>query len=198
MGKFPKKLIKQFRGQVPTKFPVANTGGRGRFALSRMGQQQKAETKEKRIMAKTVKDIQKAWETVKAELEVFDTPVNAKGDTYTRYVWDNECEALKQFWKDFDIKSRKALGLTAHKVGDDLLIYELGFDISKKKATPKKAKSVALKGGTPRGEWADKRVAKKSKAVKEANVAKDLTKQDIADILALVMEKVFQDLGLAE
>ena len=140
------------------------------------------------------KDIKKAWETVKAELEVFDTPVNAKGDTYTRYVWDNECEALRQFWREFDIKSRKALGITAHKVGDDLLIYELGFDLSKSKSG--KTKGKTLKGGTPREKWADKRVAKKSKAKEEEKVANKLTKKELADVLALAMEKVFQDLNL--
>ena len=140
------------------------------------------------------KDIKKAWETVKAELEVFDTPVTAKGESYTRYVWDNECEALKQFWKEFDIKSRKALGITAHKVGDDLLIYELGFDLSKSKSG--KTKGKTLKGGTPREKWADKRVAKKSKAKEEEKVANRLTKRELADVLALAMEKVFQDLNL--
>lgn len=93
----------------------------------------------------------KAWVAVRPLLKVYGNfPFkNGKG-SYTLYLWDKTVPELKQFWDSFTKEDRYACGLTAHVRDDELMVYEMGFQLkSHRKSKPKVKIPLAEKGTCP-------------------------------------------------
>lgn len=94
----------------------------------------------------------KAWVAVRPLLRVYGNfPFkNGKG-SYTLYIWDKTIPELKQFWDSFVKEERHACGLTAHVRDDELMVYEMGFELKPHRKTKPRAEKVPLaeKGTCP-------------------------------------------------